>query len=564
MIHKRWNLLPSLPQGHALTSAGLPPLIAQLLYNRGITDLSAIEPFFAADRRLSPDPFLLPDMEQAVGRIFRAVLGAEKIAIYGDFDADGITATALLMHGLSALTPNVVPYIPHRLNEGHGLKIAALENLKREGVNLVISVDCGITGAVPVKRAKRLGMDVIITDHHTPSAEIPPALAVVNPKLAGSCYPFVDLAGVGVAYKLLQAVYRGIGRESALEEVIDLVALGTVADLTPLLGENRYLVREGLHRMNTALRLGLKELLIRAGVQPGALGAENITWTIAPRLNTASRLDHALPSYELLTTDSPQRAQELAAWLEQKNGERQQMTVQAAGKAREQAIAAGLTPLLMVGDVDYPAGISGLIASRLTDEFYRPTVVVREGKRICTGSCRSIPEFNIIEALGQCRELFLEFGGHAGAAGFVMLSHNLAHLREKLIRIAEKELTGVDLRPRIDIDAQASLCDLNNAFNLMQKLAPFGRGNPVPTLVSRNVRLLTCRTMGAAGDHLRMRLEQGGSAWDAVAFGCGENLPELKPPLDIVFQVELDQWGGRSSLRLNILDFASAKKDISQ
>jgi len=560
LIHKRWNLLPPLPDGHALASLGLPPLIAQLLFNRGITSAADVEPFFAADSRLSPDPFLLPDMGPATGRIFRAILGTEKIAIYGDFDADGITSTALLVHGLSALTPNVVPYIPHRLNEGHGLKIAALEKLKKEGVSLVISVDCGITGAVPVKRAQRLGMDVIITDHHTPSTEIPQALAVVNPKLAGSCYPFVDLAGVGVAYKLLQALYRGIGRESALEEIIDLVALGTVADLTPLLGENRYLVKEGLRRMNTALRPGLKELLLRAGVQPGALGAENITWTIAPRLNTASRLDHALPSYELLTTDSSDRAQELAAWLEQKNSERQQMTVQATSKAREQAIAAGLTPLLIVGDVDYPAGISGLIASRLTDEFYRPAVVIREGKRVCTGSCRSITEFNIIEALGQCRELFLEFGGHAGAAGFVMLSHNLPHLREKLINIAGKELAGVDLRPKVDIDAEASLCDLTDTFNVVQKMAPFGQGNPVPTLASRNVRLLTCRTMGTAGDHLRMRFEQGGSAWDAVAFGCGENLPELKPPLDIAYQVELDQWGGRSSLRLNIVDFKPSTK----
>ena len=307
--------------------------------------------------------------------------------------------------------------------------------------------------------------------------------------------------------------------------------------------------------MNKSLRLGLKELLARAGVQPGALGADNITWIIAPRLNTASRLDHALPSYELLTTGSQARAEELAAWLEQKNGERQQITQQASSKAREQVMAAGLAPLLLVSDADYPAGVSGLVASRLTDEFYRPTVVVREGKRVCTGSCRSIPEFNIIEALGQCRELFLEFGGHAGAAGFVMLSHNLVHLREKLVKIAERELAGVDLRPKVDIDAEASLCELADAFNLVQKLAPFGQGNPVPTLLSRNVRLLTCRTMGTSGEHLRMRFEQAGSAWDAVAFGCGENLPELKPPLDIAYQVELDQWGGRSTLRLNIVDF---------
>jgi single-stranded-DNA-specific exonuclease len=289
----------------------------------------------------------------------------------------------------------------------------------------------------------------------------------------------------------------------------------------------------------------------------GTLGADNITWIIAPRLNTASRLDHAMPSYELLTTSSTERAQELALWLEQKNVERQQMTTQAANRAREQVKAAGLTPLLMVKDADYPGGVSGLVASRLTDEYYRPAVVVREGKRVSTGSCRSIPEFNMVEALGECRELFLEFGGHAGAAGFVILTHNLDHLREKLLKVAEQRLAGVDLRPRLDIDAEASLKDLGgNTYDYMQKMAPFGQANPVPTLVSRRVNLVNCRTMGASGEHLRLRFEQDGVGFDAVAFGCGENLTELKPPIDIAYQLELDQWSGRSTLRLNLQDFA--------
>jgi single-stranded-DNA-specific exonuclease len=559
--HKRWNLLPPLPKGHPLVTSELPSLIAQLLYNRGVVAASQVESFFAGDRRLSFDPFLLPDMAQAAARVYRAILGAEKIAIYGDFDADGITATALLMQGLSYLTPNIVPYIPHRINEGHGLKIAALENLRKEGVSLVITVDCGITGAMSVKRAKRLGIDVIITDHHTAPAELPSALAVINPKLPGSSYPFNELAGVGVAYKLLQAVLNGLGKESVLEEVTDLVALGTVADMTPLLGENRYLVKEGLRRMNSSLRLGLKELLTCAGISTGSLSSENITWTIAPRINTASRLDHALPSFELLTTDSVERAQELARWLEQKNGERQQMTTRTTNRARQQVLEAGLAPLLVVSDEDYPSGISGLVASRLVDEFYRPTVVIREGKRVSNGSCRSIPEFNIIEALAQCHDLFLEFGGHAAAAGFVMLTHNLDHLRERLLKLADTRLAGVDLRPRINIDAEIQLHDLtNNTYNYVQKLEPFGQGNPVPVLVSRKVRVINYRTMGATGDHLRLRLEQNGSSWDAVAFGFGENLPEIKSPLDIVYQVELDQWNGRSTLRLNILDFAPLEK----
>ena len=553
--------MPPLQNGHPLVVAGLPPLIAQLLYNRGIGTPAQVEPFLVADRRLSFNPLLLPGMESAVGRIYRAILGAEKIAIYGDFDADGITATALLVHGLSSLTPNIVPYIPHRLNEGHGLKVAALESLRKDGVSLVITVDCGITGAISVKRAQRLGMDIIITDHHTPSAELPPALAVINPKLPGSSYPFVELAGVGVAYKLLQAVFNGLGKTSVLDEVTDLVALGTVADMTPLLGENRYLVKEGIHRMNSTLRLGLKELLACAGMPSGSLTAENITWTIAPRINTASRLDHALPSYELLTTESVEKAQGLAQWLEQKNSERQQMTTRAANRARGQVLEAGLAPMLIVSDEEYPSGISGLVASRLADEFYRPAVVIREGKRVSNGSCRSIPEFNIIEALAQCRDLFLEFGGHAGAAGFVMLTHNLGHLRERLLKLADVQLAGVDLRPRINIDAEVQLRDMtNNIYSHIQKLEPFGQGNPVPVLLSRAIKVVNCRTMGTTGEHLRLRLEQNGSIWDAVAFSCGENLPEIKSPLDIVYQVELDQWNGRSTLRLNILDFAPSGK----
>ncbi len=551
--------MPPLSREHPLIASGLPPLIAQLLNNRGITATEHVEPFFKADQRLSCDPMLLPGMDKAAARVYRAILGAEKIAIYGDFDADGITATALLIQGLSHLTPNIVPYIPHRINEGHGLKIAALENLKKDGVSLVITVDCGITGALSVKRAQRMGLDVIITDHHTPPADLPQALAILNPKLPGCSYPFIDLAGVGVAYKLLQAVFNGLGKDDLLEEVTDLVSLGTVADLTPLLGENRYLVKRGLQRMNSALRLGLKELLTCAGIPSANLGSEHITWTIAPRINTASRLDHALPSYELLTTNSQSRALELATWLEQKNSERQQITARATSRAKDQVLSAPLTPLLLVSDEDYPSGVSGLVASRLTDEFYRPAIVVREGKRVSSGSCRSIPEFNMINALTECHDLFLEFGGHAGAAGFIILTHNLNRLRENLNRLADKQLSGVDLRPRINIDAEASLHELNgNTYSDIQRLAPFGQGNPVPVLVSRRVKLVNCRTMGSSGDHLRLRLEQNGSYWDAVAFGCGENLSEMKSPLDIAYQLELDQWGGRSTLRLNILDFANS------
>ena len=558
MNHKRWHILPPVPHGHPLGKSGLSPLVTQILFNRGIAEPSQVEPFFKADKRLSFDPFLLPDMEIAVTRIYRAMLAGEKIAIYGDFDADGITSTALLIEGLRTFNVQAIPYIPHRLNEGHGLKITALEALHNEGVSLIITTDCGITGINPVKKANRLGMDVIITDHHTPTEELPQALAVVNPKRTDSHYPFIELAGVGVAYKLLQALLMGINKENQLSEVTDMVAIGTVADMTPLLSENRYLVKEGLQRMNASLRLGLGELLAKAGLQSGNLTSENITWTIAPRLNTASRLDHALPSYELLTTDIPERAGELAGWLEQKNTERQQMTSKAAEIAKKKVLAEGVQPILIVSIDDYSAGIAGLVANKLTDEFYRPSVIIKIGKKISTGSCRSIREFNIINALTQCRDLFLDYGGHAGAAGFMILSNKLPYLYERLMKIAETQLAGVDLRPKIDIDAEVSLQDLaGDAYRMIQQLAPFGQGNPAPTFISRNVDVVSQRTMGSTNGHLRLKLQQDKMVWDAVGFGLGENQGELSAPLDIVYNLELDQWNGKSTLRLNLLDFAS-------
>ena len=272
-------------------------------------------------------------------------------------------------------------------------------------------------------------------------------------------------------------------------------------------------------------------------------------------------MDHALPSYELLMTDSTARAGELTDWLEQKNTERQQITSKATTVAREQVLAAKLEALIMVRADDFSAGISGLVANKLSDEFYRPSVVVRTGKKISTGSCRSIPEFNLIKALTKCRELFIEFGGHAGAAGFMILTHNLPLLQERLIKLAETELAGVDLRPKIDIDAEVTLKELaGSAYRTIQQLAPFGQANPQPTFVSRNVKVVNCRTMGSDNGHLRLKLEQNGMVWDAVAFGFGANQAEMCDPLDIVYNLELDQWNGKSTLRLNVIDFAKAKQ----
>jgi single-stranded-DNA-specific exonuclease len=555
--HNRWNLLPSAPSDFFVAVSGFPRLTSQLLYNRGLTEPSQIEPFLASDERLLVDPFLLPDMHRAVSRVYQALLSGESIAVYGDFDVDGITATTLLVQGISALGGKVVPYIPHRMSEGHGLKTAALDSLYKQGVSLVITVDCGITGISQVKKAQRKGFDIIITDHHTPPDEIPPAFAVVNPRLAGSDYPFPELAGVGVAFKLLQALFRNIGKGKEPDKLLELVAVGTVADSVPLVGENRYLVKRGLEVMNTSPGVGLEQVIIQGGLTVGSVDAERISWVIAPRLNAAGRLAHAIASYNLLMSGSPQEAYELTLWLEQKNALRQKLTTDVLSRAREQVLAQGVLPLLMVSGDDYPIGVAGLVASRLVEEFYRPAIVIRTGEQTSGGSCRSIPEFNIILALSQFGSLFSQYGGHPQAAGFTLPTHNLPYLKEALMQLATTQLAGVDLCPRLDIDAEITLPELSgDTYKSIQQLAPFGYGNRPPVFLSRRVEVVDRRSMGNNGGHLRLKLKQGGTVWDGVGFGLGSYLTEVSSPVDVVYNLELDRWGGEEKLRLNLLDFS--------
>jgi single-stranded-DNA-specific exonuclease len=532
-------------------------LIFQLLYNRGLTDLHQMELFLAGDERLASDPFLLPDMHSAVSRIYRALLSAEKIAVYGDFDVDGVTSTALMVQGLANLGGRVLPYIPHRITEGHGLRLAALDELRDQGVNLIITVDCGITDVEEVKYANKLGMTVIITDHHTPPPVLPPAFATVNPKLSGSQYPFIELAGVGVAHKVIQALMTSIGKEDQMDGHMDLVAIGTVADMVPLVGENRYLVKCGLKTLNANPRLGIKEIITKAGLSPGNLDAESITWCLSPWLNASGRLEHAIASYNLLTTTSQQEARELATLLGQQNIERQRLTAKAMTDAREQIAVQGLSPLIMLRNKNFPLGIAGPVAGKLSEEYYRPVIIVNVDEKTASGSSRSIPEFNIINALNQNAGLLSRFGGHAQAAGFTLPAKNINLLQKSLTDLAQSQLKDVELRPRINIDAEVSLEELNGStFQMIQKLSPFGKGNPVPMFMSRAVEVTSCRTMGIDQQHLRLKLRQKGSNWDSVAFKLGDSRSDISESVDIVFNLEIDRWSGAENLRLNIQSFS--------
>ncbi len=556
MSHCRWNLLPPITDEQRVGGPGFSPLLIQLLQNRGVTRPQDYQSFLANDKSLLLDPLRLPDMNRAIVRMNQALLRGETIGIYGDFDADGITATAALVQGLALIGGKAVPYIPHRQTEGHGLTDTVLKKLHEQGVSLVITVDCGVTDVNEVKNAMKAGLDIIITDHHSPLEKIPEAIAVIDPKLKGSTYPFSQLAGVGVAFKLLQGLYRNLGVEDKLDAILDLVAIGTIADVSPPLGENRYLIKEGLKQINTNPRPGIRELITQCRLESGGLNEDRISWVIGPCLNAAGRLADGLTGYNLLMTESDQEAQELAGWLCRKNEERQRLTTMTLVQAREQVIAQGLPPLLLTADKEYPMGIAGLVAGRLTEEFYRPAVVIHTADTVCHASCRSIPEFDIIGALNTFSRFFTRYGGHARAAGFTMPTKNLPELERELAALAREKLSGIELRPHLDIDALVTLPELGGeTYQMTQLLAPFGPGNPVPMFLSRGVEVVEQRTMGNAGEHLRLKLRQGGTTWDGVAFRLGNHLAELGPRIDMVYNVEVDTWSGKKQLRLNILDF---------
>jgi len=551
----QWKILPPVPDEY-LNASDLSPLIAQLLYNRGVKP-EEIEPFLSADRRLEGNPFLLPDISQAVSRVYKAVLSREKIAVYGDFDVDGVTATVILVEGLSRLGAEVITYIPDRVNEGHGLKISALEKLQSQGADLVITVDCGVTDLAEVKQAQEMGIDMIITDHHIPLGSLPQAVAVIDPKRKDSVYPYPDLAGAGVAFKLLQALFHKDSREKWLTRLLDLVVLATVTDLVTLVGENRYLVQEGLRELNNSSRVGIQEMVKLAGLKPGELDAKDISWILGPRLNAAGRMDNASTSYQLLTTQSPEEARLLALELEEKNAERQKLTKAVLSRAREKLAARLHLPVLIEGDESYSIGVIGLVAGKLADEFYKPAIIINLGPESCQGSCRSIAEFDIVSALAECHDLLTAFGGHPLAAGFTVTRQNLAQLEERITGLAMDQLGRLDLRPELVIDAELPLATFSGeTFNLIQKLSPFGRGNPQPTFLTRQVEVIECRNFGNQGEWLRLKLKQGNITWQAVDFESQRKREEIPSHMDIVYNLEKSHWNGEEVLSLNLLDFA--------
>jgi single-stranded-DNA-specific exonuclease len=555
----QWHLLPKAPEDY-LSAAGASPLIAQLLYNRNIS-LNKVASFLSGDQVTQGNPFLLPDMQKAVTRIYKAILSKEKIVIYGDFDVDGVTATATLTEGLSWLGAQVGTYIPDRFDEGHGLNSDAISKLNQQGFNLIITVDCGITDNEQVKQARKMGMDIIITDHHIPSTDLPPAIAAVDAKRQESRYPFPDLAGVGVAFKLLQALFHKDSREHKLVELLDMVALGTVADMVPLIDENRYLVQRGLEVLNNTNRIGLQNMIKTSGLQMGKLDAESISWDLGPRLNAAGRMGTANTSYELLISTSPDEAHLLTLELEQRNIERQRLSREILARASDRILEQGEALLLIDGDEDYPVGIIGLVAGRLVNKFYKPAIMLTLGNEICRGSSRSIAEFNMVQALEQCKDILVCFGGHPMAAGFTVTRQNLNALKERLTSIANQQLSGLDLHPRINIDAEVPLSAFNSdTLNLLPKLEPFGQKNPQPIFLTRNVTVVEHNNLNHNNGYITAKLKQDASTWKAIMFGVSNTTEEMPHHIDIVYSLKKSHWNGEETLQLNLRDFAPSRE----
>jgi len=562
MTSKRWIIAPPLTDAARAALAAHPPLIAQLLFNRGLADPAEAEAFLAGQLTQSDDPQLLTGLPETVERLQRAARAGERIAVYGDYDTDGVTATALLVQVLTALGANARPYIPHREDEGYGLNVEALQTLKDDAVTLIVTVDCGIRSVDEGEASRALGLDLIITDHHHPGPELPRALAIVNPKQPGDRYPEKGLAGVGLAYKIAQGLIRPMNPKPALNgsDVLDLVALGTVADLAPLTGENRILVRQGLTVMNKPRREGLKSLIDIARLKPGLIDAVGIGFALGPRLNAAGRLESALAAYELLTTTDVFIASQRAVQLEQQNRDRQDLTRSTHERAREIVLASHAdAPLLFAADPNFKPGVVGLAASRLMDEFYRPAVVATRGEEFTKGSARSIREFHITEAFDQCRHLLIRHGGHAAAAGFTAASGNVDELAEKLRGIAGRELAGLDLRPALQIDAEVALAELNGELlDRLRQFEPCGYSNPTPLLASRDVKVVSSRTVGMEGKHLKLTLGDGRMTLDAIAFNQGARQDKLPARVDLAYQLEINEWNGQSRLQLNVRDIQAA------
>ena len=561
---KRWKISPLVPPHISRELSEHSPFLRQLLFNRGITTAESARAYLGADSPTDTNPFALKDMDKAVALIHNALENKQNVAIYGDYDTDGVTSSALLYEFFDQLghTPRV--YIPNRFDEGYGLNLEAIQQLASEGINLVITVDCGIRSLEEVALAKQLGMKIIITDHHLPGKELPDADAVIDPHQAGDPYPFKMLAGVGMAYKIAKA-YLLAYPDPAIDyrQWLELVSIGTVVDIAPLDGENRALVKAGLQQMRQTQRQGLYSLIQTSGIKIDQLNAGHLGFGIGPRLNAAGRMDSALAAFELLTTKDLFRAGSLAQQLDNYNSQRKEIMHAIQDRVVAEANAADPdTPIIISVAEDYEEGVVGLAAGRVTEGFYKPAIVGRLENGMVKGSCRTIPEFNIVEALDQCADLLEHYGGHAMAAGLSLKIEQLETFTERITQIAREKLAGMELAPELSIDYEISLDKLKpehipGILSDIATLEPTGTSNPDALFCSRNCRVARTYCVGD-GRHLKLTLGTGMHQFDAIAFNQGHWLQDMPAYVDVAYAFEINTYQGRQSLQLNVRDIKAS------
>jgi len=547
---------------------GVAPVVARLLCQRGLTEPAAASRFLDPRLEHLHDPWALADMDVAVERILGAIGRRERIAIHGDYDVDGITSTVILRRALELLGADVIHFIPERLKDGYGLQPAAVERLQALGVALIVSVDCGIRGAEAGRRARDLGVDLIITDHHEPDIELPPALAIINPKRHDCAYPDKYLAGVGVALKLVQALCRKSGRDAWLPGFIKIAAIGTLADVVPLVGENRVIAKLGLDLLSKGPhKVGLRALLDVSGLTGKAIDSYHISFLLAPRVNAAGRMSTPdIATRLLLANDETleDEARELARQLDGENLRRQEEEAGILAQAKKIVQTdpeIGARAVLVVAGEGWHRGVIGIVASKLVDQFHRPAIVLSVEGDVAHGSCRSIQHFDMLGALERCAPLLVKFGGHRQAAGLTMESARIRELRLAVNAVADETLGPDELMPRLRIDADLAFRAISgDVASGVAALAPFGAGNPRPVFAARGVEIVD-GPRKLKERHLKMALRQGGRIFRAIAWRAAERhdyVTEHRAALDVAFSLEQNQYNGESFVELTLADVRKA------
>jgi len=577
---RRWNIAAERPEAAALASnLKISPLIAQILLNRGLSEPDACRSFLQPSLKHLHDPALIPNLTRASERIARAISDHEKIVIYGDYDVDGITATSILWHALTTLGADVHTYIPHRIDEGYGLNGEAIEELANGGAKLIVTVDCGVTALKPADVARTRGVDLIITDHHegkeSPDGPmLPDCFALVHPRLAGDgpAYPNPHLCGAGVAFKLAWGVGQAVNGAAKvsdtfrefLMEATALAALGTIADVVPLIGENRILAAFGLGLLKRSKLRGIRALIASAGLDGQTLDAYHVGFLLGPRLNASGRMGHAHLAVEMLTTADDARANEIATFLEQQNRSRQTIERQTVVEAMDQATQLGYASDdvrgIVLGKEGWHPGVIGIVASRMVERFAKPVVMVAMSEGMGSGSGRSIAGFHLARALQACTHTLESHGGHEMAAGLKLRTEKFDAFRDAFTAHANEVLTPADLVPEIKLECLTDLKNVTRALvDDLKRLGPFGCGNRKPLLACRGVTLSApARRVGKTGDHLQLFVRHGQVQMKCIAFNTGALFDRLKPgmSLDLAVDPTLNEYNGMTSVELDVKDIA--------